>query len=46
MKSNKHNEISPARLILMKSGYRWEFIDSVQDKYSDSISIEAYLQEG
>ncbi len=44
MKINKPYYVySAAKIILMKAGYRWKYIDSVQDKYSDVISIEANL---
>ncbi len=44
MKPNKPYYVySPATIILMKTGYRWEFIDFVQDEYSSVISIEVNL---
>ncbi len=37
---------SPARIIVMKTGYTWEYIDSYQDNEAYSTSVEVDLEEG
>lgn len=47
MKSKYSNyDYSPARIILMKVGKSWEYIDSFQNSRSYSVSIEVNLEEG
>jgi hypothetical protein len=47
MKSKYSNfKFSPARIIVMKTGKTWDYIDSYQDNESYSTSVEVDLEEG
>lgn len=42
----KNYQHSASRIILMRSGKSWEYLDSCQKSENESISVEADLVEG